>query len=278
MPEHLKLQAAQRVVYERAKNIFGLQVLLTVVFAVLLNFIRLFPKDLIIDVLPFIIFLSVIVSLLDLLVFIKYISKMRTNGAKIQEEFDCAVYQMTWNKYNSGSKANKNLVHESFRAYVPDPERPIENWYDIDLDGLSQQEAILACQETNLWYDSNLREKFKNTVVYGMLAIAAISFLVSLVMKQEVGMMVIQIVAPLMPAILLTIKIYQENGKSVTAANELRSMISSLKQSSETLSMEDLRKIQDKIFCSRKDSPLIPEWFYRKKRPQLEEGMKVNAS
>jgi hypothetical protein len=169
MPEHLKLQAAQRVVYERAKNIFGVQVLLTVVFAVMLNFIRLFPKEFIVDVLPFIISFSVCVSIVNLLVFIKYISKTRTNGAKIQEEFDCSVYQMTWNKYNSGSKANKNLIHESFKAYLPDPERPIENWYDIDLKGLNQEEAILACQETNLWYDSNLRGKFKNVVLYGML-------------------------------------------------------------------------------------------------------------
>jgi hypothetical protein len=108
--------------------------------------------------------------------------------------------------------------------------------------------------------------------------IAAISFLVSLAMKQEVGMMVIQIVAPLMPAITLMIKIYQENSKSVTAAVELRNIISWLKQSKEMPSMEDLRKIQDKIFCSRKESPLIPEWFYKKKRSKLEEGMKVNAS
>jgi len=38
-----------------------------------------------------------------------------------------------------------------------------------------------------------------------------------------------------------------------------------------------LRQIQDKIYCSRKDSALIPDWYYNKKREKLEEDMKLNA-
>jgi len=277
-PENLKFLAAQRVIYKRAKSIFGLQVLLTAGFAVMFNFIRLLPKDKIIDFLPHLLSFSVIVSLIDILVFVKYISKLRTNGAKIQEEFDCSVFKMDWNSYNSGPKVDKNLIHDNYKKYVPEPKKPIENWYDINLDGLSHEKAILLCQETNLWYDSNLREKFKRLAVYIVLVMAAISFVISLVMKQNLGMIIIQVVSPLMPAIVLAIKIYQENDKSVKSANELKKALVSLRQTTDNPSMEDLRKIQDKIFCSRKDSSLIPEWFYQRKRPELEEGMKINAS
>ncbi|MCD9014435.1 S-4TM family putative pore-forming effector [Parachryseolinea silvisoli] len=276
--ENLKLLAAQRVTYARAKQIFGWQILLTVGFAVLFNFIRLLPKDSIIDFLPHILCFSVLVSVLDLLVFVTFISKMRTNGAKIQEQFDCAVYNMGWNKYNSGAKADKNFVHNRSKEYTPDPKKPIENWYDLNIEDLSQERAILLCQETNLWYDSNLRDKFKNTALYVLIGMSTLSFIISLVMKQDVGIIVIQVVAPLLPAIILTIKIYQENHKSSKASNELKGALLGLKESSDNPSMEELRKIQDKIFCSRKDGALVPEWFYKIHRPALEEGMKVNAS
>ena len=97
-------------------------------------------------------------------------------------------------------------------------------------------------------------------------------------MRQDIGMIMIQVIAPLLPAIVLVIKIYQENDKSIKTSSELRKAVLSLKQSNNSISMDDLRRIQDKIFCNRKDSALVPEWFYRKKRSKLEEGMKVNAS
>jgi len=277
-PENLKLLAAQRVAYERAKYVFGLQVLFTVVFAVALNFIRLLPKDVIIDFLPFILTLSFLVSIVDLLVFTKYISSMRTKAAKVQELFDCSVYGMGWNSYNSGSKPEGNFIHENFKRYVPDPSRKIENWYDIDLNGLSQEKAILLCQETNLWYDGQLRQKFKNLSLYCLIGLAIISFVISLATKQDAGMIMMYMVAPLLPAIVMTVKIYQENDKSIISSSELKSAVKTLRGSQIQPTMEELRKIQDKIFCSRKDSSLVPEWFYRKKRTNLEEGMKINAS
>ena len=277
LPENLKLLAAQRAAYERAKHIFTIQIVLTVVFAVLFNFIRLIPKEKINGCLPYIISFSILATLIDLLYFTKFISKMKTNAAKVQEQFDCNVYQLPWNKYNCGGKPDKNFIHENYQRYIADPKRPIENWYDIDLTGLSQEKAILLCQETNLWYDANLREKFKNFALIVLGILIGISFLAGLIMKLEVGLLMLYVVAPLLPAIVLTIKIYLENEKSINASNDLKKEVLNLKQSTDNPTIEQLRQIQDKIFCSRKDSALVPEQFYIKKRSKLETGMKVNA-
>lgn len=149
-PENLKLMAAQRVAYQRAKDSFAKQIILTMAFAVLFNFIRLIPKDKIESFLPYIVLFSVTVSLVEVLYFLGRISMLRTNGAKIQEEFDCNVYEMRWNKVNSGSKVGKAFINDQVKRYKFNPKSPIENWYDIDLSGLSQERAILLCQETNL--------------------------------------------------------------------------------------------------------------------------------
>lgn len=276
-PENLKLLAAQRVAYERAKYVFGLQILFTVIFAVSLNFVRLLPRESVIEFVPYVLAFSMFVSFADQLFLVKHISNMKTNAAKVQELFDCSVYNMEWNRFNSGGKPDANFIQDNFKRYIPDSTRKIENWYDIDLNGLSRERAILLCQETNLWYDSNLREKFKSLALSILIAMALISFIISMVTKQGAGLMTMYLFAPLLPAILFTLKIYQENDKAVTAAKDLKEAVLALKQSTNPLSMADLRKVQDKIFCSRKDNSLVPEWFYRKKRPKLEEGMKINA-
>lgn len=277
-PENLKLLAAQRVAYARAKTIFGIQLIATVAFAVLFNFVRLTPKEKIAGCLPYIIVISVLVAIIDLFFFIKFISKMRTNAAKIQEMFDCAIYQLAWNSFNCGSKPDKNFIHENYKRYVADPDKPIQNWYDIPIEELPRENAILLCQETNLWYDSNLRDGFKKLALYALYGMIGLSILIGLITKLPLGLLILYVVAPLLPAIVLTIKIYQENEKSIGASEELKSQVASLQQVTSNPTIEQLRQIQDKIFCSRKDSSLVPEWFYLRKRPQLEEGMKINAS
>ncbi len=43
-------------------------------------------------------------------------------------------------------------------------------------------------------------------------------------------------------------------------------------------SIERLRAVQDKIYCHKKNSPLIPDFFYNNKRENLEKEMHENAS
>lgn len=278
LPENLRLLAAQRVAYARAKKMFSIQIVCTVAFALIFNFIRLIPTEKIAIFLPYILTSSSVIAIADVLFFIKVISKMRTNAAKVQELFDCAVFGITWNSINSGATPDKNFVHENFKRYVKNHEKPIDNWYDIPLEGLSQEEAILLCQETNLWYDGNLREAFKKLSIKILLTMIGVSVLLGLITNIGFQLMVAYIVAPLIPAILLTLKIYQENEKSISAINELKSEVLALKKSTDIPTTAMLRQVQDKIFCSRKDSALVPDWFYVRKRGGLEEGMKVNAS
>jgi hypothetical protein len=277
-PENLKLMAAQRVAYQRAKGSFARQVIFTVAFAVLFNFVRLIPKDRIEVFLPYIVLFSVTVSLVDVLYFLGHISRLRTSGAKIQEEFDTNVYEMSWNKVNSGSKADRTFINEQFKRYKPNPESPIENWYDIDLNGLVKERAVLLCQETNLWYDATLRAKFMRHVKYVLAGLITASVLMGMLSGLTLGLFILYLVAPLLPAIVLTIKIYKENEKAISLSDELRKEVLALKQLPADPTKEQLRQIQDKIFCNRKDGPLIPEQFYRKQRQELEEGMKINAS
>lgn len=55
---------------------------------------------------PYILLDSFTITLIDLLFLSGYISKFKTNGVKVQELFNCHVYNMEWNETNSGDKPN----------------------------------------------------------------------------------------------------------------------------------------------------------------------------
>src|SRR5690606_7289383 len=148
--ENIKLLKSQRVIYAQAKNIYKWQLTFTIVVVILLNFLKIFQKDLFaIDITAYIAITSITITLVDLLFLSNLLSKKKTNGAKIQELFDCNIYGLEWNSTNSGEKPENWTIEEALEKYVENPKAPVTNWYHINLDGLTQEQAILRCQQTN---------------------------------------------------------------------------------------------------------------------------------
>lgn len=277
-PESIKLLKAQRMLYKRAKTMFTIQVIATVAVSIVFVTLKCFtekqlgfdPKD--------INLIAVIVAILEPLLFAVLVSKLRTNGAKIQELFDRRLYGMKWNKANSEDEPEKHVIEENARIYVDDPKAPLENWYDIELDGLSRNKAIIACQETNLFYDGRLRLSFRDASLIVCVIIVLLTVAIASILNMPMRMYFTYLALPIMPAISLTLKIYFENKKSQAAADKLRGFAKQIKCKAGEPEIEDLIQIQDRIYCMRKDSFLIPEWYYKMHRARLEREMKANSS
>jgi hypothetical protein len=277
-PINLKYLSAQRVLYARAKKTFGGQVLVTVFISVTLNFLKFVPATLLkFDINPFVGFLSLLICFADILFFNVYISGLRTNAAKVQELFDCNLFDLSWNGTNSGTKPENDIIEENAEKLVPDPNMPLENWYDINLEGLSKERSILLCQETNLFYDGKLREHFKTANVLCCVAVFVISLGIAIITDIKVRSYLTTVLLPVLPVITITLKTIMENRKSLAASSELKKAVLQLKSRQEEPTMQELRQVQDKIYCGRKDSALVPEWYYQWKRSKLEKAMKANA-
>lgn len=275
----LKYLKAGRVLYSSAKYAFGIQIIVTVCLTILFNFLKLIPKDqLAFDLNACIAIAAVVITCSEILYFNLYVSGLRTSGAKAQELFDCSVYVLTWNSINSGPKPEKYIIEHNSALYLPDPKAPIENWYDIDLENLSRERAILLCQETNLFYDTKLREHFKMANILVCLGLVILSLFIAVLSDIKVNNYFTSVLFPVLPMIVLTLKIVMENRKSLTFSIELRKTILQLKERSQDPTEAELRSVQDKIFCSRKDSPLVPDWYYKWRRNSLEILMKKNAN
>lgn len=279
LPQNMQLLKAQRVIYANAKKIYRWQLTTTIAIVVILNFLKLFQKDITkIDLTPYIALVSVTITLVDLLFLTGYLSKHKINGAKAQELFDCHVYNMEWNETNTGDKPENWVIEDAEKQYVYNPKAPLTNWYHIDLDGLSQEKAILRCQETNLEYDRKLRYHFKNDCTITCLAVVTGSFIIATFLNASLQGYLTNFIAPSLPLIVILIKLILDNHKAVTSLEEVRKAARKLRNGGSKLSLHQLRQVQDKLYCSRKDSVLIPENYYQYRRSKLEESTKSNVA
>ena len=279
LPQNMLLLKAQRVIYANAKKIYRWQLTITIIVVVILNFVKLIQKDITdIDLTPYIALVSVSITLIDLLFLSGYLSKFKTNGAKVQELFDCRVYNMGWNETNSGDTPENWVIEEAEKKYVHNPKAPLTNWYHIDLDGLNHEEAILRCQETNLEYDRKLRYHFKNDCIIICLVVVVSSFIIATIVNASLQGYLTNFIAPTLPLIVILIKLILDNQKAVKSLEEVRKAARKLRNAGDIPSMNQLRQVQDKLYCSRKDSTLIPENYYQYRRPKLEQSTKSNVA
>jgi SMODS-associating 4TM effector domain len=278
-PENIKKLAAQRQLYKEAKKFLIIQILLTVPITISISILKLILKETIhVDISEYAAFYGILLSIVDVFVFNKLIGTYRTNAAKTQEEFDCDVYNMEWNKIFVGKKVGAEVINKYSRKYFPLENAPLNDWYPIEIGPFSLEHSILICQKTNLYYDTALRKKYKTTSI----VLAGITFvllmIISLSTKISVPNFLVQVILPFLPVFILAFKIIEDHSKAVKAAVDLHQTIENLADIHNSLSVHLLRKVQDKIYCNRKDSPLIPDFFYKEIRTKLEDEMHENAS
>jgi len=278
-PENIKRLEAQRQIYSEGKKILLWQIFLTVPVTVLFSLLKTIPPDKIgFNVTYYAALYAIVISLIDIFLFNYLIGNYKTNAAKIQEQFDCDVYDMEWNKIFVDKKVPNETVNKYAKKYIPNPKVSLIDWYPAEIENLSTENAIHVCQKTNLYYDSALRNKYKWASIYTSAGVLILLFAVSLATDFTVGNFLVQVFVPFLPVLILTSKIIVDHSKAIKTANDLHQTIDTITDSHNAPSMNELRKVQDKIYCNRKDSPLIPDFFYKKKRRKLEDEMHNNAS
>jgi SMODS-associating 4TM effector domain len=277
-PENLLRLAAQRQLYKEAKRYVVIQILITVPVTIILSFLKLIPADTLgFDIVGVAAFFGTVISIADYLIGQFLVSNYKCKAAKVQEEFDCDVYEMTWDKISVGSRIPQELVNEYGRKYKEIPGSPLVDWYPVEIAGLSKEKAIFICQKTNLYYDKSLRNKYIWTTSIVSIIILGIIITTSLIGNPSLGDFMVRVFAPFLPVLILSLRIVIEHFKSAKALSELHTTVSGLPDSTAGPSIPDLRLVQTKIFTSRKDSPLVPDFFYNKKRKKLEDTMHQNA-
>ena len=189
---------------------------------------------------------------------------------------------MDWNSFEVGPRPDHESIIRMGRKHQkasPNQDR-LRNWYPPECGRVPIESARLVCQRANLVWDSNLRAEFSHWLLAIPLFAGIVSFVFGLMLKWSLESFVLSAIIPLLPWILRLLREREKHLRVAADKQYLRQHVEELlaKASEGRLSKAEAatesRKLQDRLFDSRKSSILIPEWFYRKHREHLEGEMR----
>ncbi len=271
-----RLEAASSV-YARGKQILGLQAALTILGG--------FASPIAVATFPqlkvWAVFYAFSVALLDALVLERVQSDKRQIGAKIQELFDCDLFQLPWRRLVAGEPPAPEVVTEEGSDYKRRHKNlsHLRDWYSPAVGRLSLPLARLVCQRTNAWWDSTLRKRYCTSLKALLWGLVVFVFALAISRGMTMDVFVLTVLAPLTPAILWGVREIRKNSSAADDLSKLQTHIDGLWRDALKGSLtggvldEESILIQNQIFYSRSKNPFVFNWVYRFLRGPKEETM-----
>lgn len=264
-PESIELLAAQRNVYSRAKNIIGLQMMLSIPVALCAAVTTIVKPEL----KGYVALWGILVVVFDLFVFTPWVKKLRDNAARIQELFDSKVLGLDWNEISVGKKPEPELIHEEARKHGMEDGKiaGLRSWYPVVIDKVPEACGIIICQRSNVWWDARMRRKYALSirVILVSIALGLIGF--GLYEKKNMFEFLAYIVAPLASTYVFGYRQMMEHGDAADRLDKLKEL--SEKIWSDAVAGKNAaelkwkcRTLQDQIFDHRKKNPPIFDFLF----------------
>ena len=277
--ENLRLLAAQRAFYSRAKRIAAVQAwaagLCPIVGAVLT---ALRPEA---DVWAAMI--GVGTALADTAWLDPGQAELRKCGANAQEAFDTAVFLLEPNEALKGACPTHEEIYEAAKANAGSKVGSLLDWYPKKAAEVSLAHGRLVCQRTNLWWDSKLRRRYRGWVIGSVVVVSVLSVCLGLAEQWSMHRFMLAVVAPLFPAIMWAIRECKRQKDGAADLDRLRGYTEQLwdRASKNTISDEELtlrsRELQDAVLVGRRERAVVFDWIYSRLRRKQEEQMNVGA-
>lgn len=253
----IAMLAAQRQLYNDAKKMNLVLILISIILPFILSFISLFTQDTYVDNSSYIV---AIAALILSFIMDKYIDKQKELAASIQQQFDTYVYTMPWNYRLFGNNRNTNQEIAKYSKSILNnnkEKQKLYDWYVAENDNKSLLDGILSCQRENYAWDIGLRKRFKAASIITVVILSLIVLAVGIINSEKLLTVICHMafIAPMLEWLLSTIKDIDKDIESLNALDELINNDSNK-------SMEDLQDIQKTIFEHRKECYIIPSYLY----------------
>lgn len=265
-PENIELLAAQRNLYSRAKNIVGLQIMLSVPVAICAAITTIVKPEL----KGYMALWGILVVVFDLFVFTPWVKKLRDSAARIQELFDTKVMGLDWNEISVGKKPEPELVHEEARKHGLKEEdiAGLRRWYPVIIDEVPEIFGIIISQRSNVWWDCKMRRKYALFIRVFLVCIALGLVGYGLYEKKDMFEFLAYIVAPLASTYVLGYRQMMEHGDAADRLDKLRELAEKIwadaKSGKDAASLKQkCRALQDQIFDHRKKNPPIFDFLFK---------------
>lgn len=272
---------AQRRLYSNAKKVNYFLISLTVILPIIISLITNFTIIEIYDKHWIYVLYTVIAIVLEK-IFEIYIDRCKKTAASIQENFDTTIFPLPENELLNTTYVDSDII----RKYSKKDKNNIKkvnkviNWYSKEIENINTNIAILFCQRMNICYDQNIKKKYNMLLVILSIMTFIILFGFSLFNNFSLMKFMIEVILPLIPIFTFTYKEFNTNLESVDNLQKLREIIEQNLNSisiNDSIDVEELRRIQDRIYQNRILSPLIPDFIYSFLWSGLEDQMNYSV-
>lgn len=280
-PRSITLQAAKSYFYSEAEKTQTLQLLILVVNAIFWPFFLAWkPEMKVWSALT-----ALLIPSFELAVIEPLQKKWRTCGAKIQEMFDCGLFNLGWNDFKIGEHAREEDMASgaaNFRKSNGD-ESKLHDWYTFDFSDLPVSHARLICQRANAWWDSELRGKYISIIRWSVCLLGLLALVLGVATGLTVEKFILAVMAPVTPICMWVIKEVRKQGAVISEGERVVRHFDSIwrRVCSGQVMEEDLanesRSLQNEIYDRRRGNAVNPQWLYWKKRDEFQHLM-VNAA
>ncbi len=202
----------------------------------------------------------------------KWTKKRIEQAARIQEEFDLRVFELSTNESLTGGKVSREIITEAAGTYRLAPERL--PWYSAVIEKVTEPSVqILLCQRENAVWDWRARNYVARRLSYFLYFLVVLVFVIGILFKNSAGVPVNVwewLLFVIVPASALLFKTYQlqqsfqEVGKGRQDLDgEITQEIESFIHTHVPIHAERLRWFQNKIYQSRLENCIVPDWLHR---------------
>jgi hypothetical protein len=275
-PRQLERLAAQRQLYSKAKKLLVLQVVMVGVLPAIATVIA----AAIPDTKGYAALAGLVLALFDALLIDRYQLVCKRQAAKIQELFDCTLFQLPWRELKLGAKPSVETIVSAAATYKKrEPDlASLRDWYPPSVSQVPLAFARVICQRINCWWDSTQRRAYANNI----LSIVMIAVVVLLVVGLLGGLTLVNFifaVAVVSPLLIWGIREWKRQNDSCNNSDQLRQQIERswkqvlLPDTTEEQKTAISREIQDEIYDQRRTNPFVFDWFYKQLRPDYEVQM-----
>jgi hypothetical protein len=187
-----------------------------------------------------------------------------TMGAIFKEEYDTIIFKLPW-KSTLKKPDRRNVLHYSQKYKGKD----IKDWYSPKIsESIEEPIAIAILQHSNTSYDIGLRESYRRLLI-NMLLMYSIVLAVFLVILKTDALTIFLLLFSLLPFYTDVFNLIRGHREAIEKREAVSKQLDEIIQNKKTVSIAELRDIQDEIYITRKESVKVPNFFFRWRQKQF---------
>jgi len=261
-PGHISLLKASSIAYTKAKRweVFNTYFHIFLALAYPISFVIIQQDNVKIGLFG----CSFLLALLMLLIAAS-LKGNTARGAIIKEEFDIKLFGLRWK-----STLKRPVSDDIIKLSMQYRGKEIINWYSPNLsEKIPHNNAVAILQHTNTSWDIQLREKFKNLIIF-LLILYSILLILFVELMNADNITKFYTAFALLSSYNYFITLIRGHASAIKKRKVISEHLDEIIQNKQDISPEDLRDIQDEIYNTRQESAKVPNFYFRKHKKKME--------